>query len=125
MSPEQTTQHISVTVEPTYQPQQSRPDESYYFWTYTVTLKNLGEETVQLVSRHWIITDEHQHVEEVQGEGVVGQQPVLEPGESFVYTSACPLSTPSGSMHGTYQMVTEEGEPFDVAIPHFELISER
>ncbi len=91
------------------------------FFLYTVAIKNEGKETVQLVSRHWIITDGMGKVEEVHGPGVVGKQPTLAPGQSFEYTSGCPLTTPFGSMHGTYQMINEAAEKFDIEIAPFTL----
>ena len=120
--PSQTTQQIKIDVEPAYQTEYSSPENNYYFWTYTICIENTGSKTVQLISRHWIITDQTGHIEEVKGEGVVGEQPVLEPGEKFTYTSGCPLPTPTGSMQGTYQMVSEEGAAFNAEIPRFELI---
>lgn len=118
---EAVTQGVRIEVESRYAPEQSQPFQQHWFFYYTVRISNEGFETVQLVSRHWIITDANGHVEEVKGPGVVGQQPVLAPGESFEYTSGCPLRTPTGSMHGTYQMVSEDGEGFDVEIARFEL----
>lgn len=97
------------------------PQQSRWFFVYTVQISNEGDETVQLVSRHWIITDATGHVEEVRGPGVVGQQPVLEPGESYEYTSGCPLSVPFGSMEGTYEMVTAGGDRFDATVAPFAL----
>jgi ApaG protein len=116
-----TTRGVRVTATPRFAPEQSDPDQGLYFWTYTVRIENAGETTVRLLSRHWIITDAHNRIEEVRGEGVVGEQPVLTPGESFEYTSGCPLRTPSGEMRGAYRMVTAEGEGFDAAIPPFSL----
>jgi ApaG protein len=113
------TQNIEVSVEPIYVPAQSRPEESYFFFAYKVQLKNLGQAKVQLLSRHWVITDGHGHVEEVKGPGVVGQQPILEGAQSYEYTSFCPLPTSTGNMRGTYTMVTEGGDQFDVEIPLF------
>ncbi len=110
---------IEVTTE--YDPSRSFPEHNRWFYLYTVEISNDGSETVQLVSRHWIITDASGHVEEVKGPGVVGESPVLEEGESFEYTSGCPLSTPYGSMHGTYQMVTADGDRFDAMIGEFVL----
>ncbi len=110
---------IEVTTE--YDPSRSFPEHNRWFYLYTVEISNDGSETVQLVSRHWIITDAGGHVEEVKGPGVVGESPVLEEGESFEYTSGCPLSTPYGSMHGTYQMVTADGDRFDAMIGEFVL----
>ena len=102
-------------------PERSSPSESHFFFAYRVRITNRGEEIVQLVSRHWVITDGDGHVEHVQGPGVVGEQPVLEPGESFEYTSFCPLSTRIGSMHGAYQMVAAGGSRFDAEIAPFSL----
>ena len=110
---------IEVTTE--YDPTRSFPEHNRWFYLYTVEISNDGSETVQLVSRHWIITDATGHVEEVKGPGVVGESPVLEEGESFEYTSGCPLTTPYGSMHGTYQMVTADGDRFDAQIGEFVL----
>ena len=101
--------------------ERSAPEQGRWFYLYTVTISNDGNETAQLVTRHWIITDGEGEVEEVRGPGVVGHQPVLAPGESFEYTSGCPLTTPFGSMRGTYQMITTEGDPFDAEIAPFEL----
>ncbi|MDQ0392600.1 Co2+/Mg2+ efflux protein ApaG [Labrys monachus] len=117
------TRHIQVTVQPQFLPEESRPDEGRYFWAYTIEIVNRGPQTVQLRSRKWEITDERGRREEVRGAGVVGEQPVLDPGERFEYTSGCPLSTPSGVMVGTYQMVSDSGEAFDVDIPAFSLDS--
>jgi ApaG protein len=115
------TRGILVRVAPSYLAGDSNPDESDYRWAYTVEIENHGEETVQLISRHWIITDAVNRVHEVVGEGVVGEQPVLRPREAFRYTSMCPLNTSSGAMRGTYRMMTDAGEPFDVDIPEFSL----
>jgi ApaG protein len=116
-----TTRGVLVRVTPQYLPQQSDPDASRYAWAYTVDLENHGGETVQLVSRHGIIADAQNRVEHVDGAGVVGEQPILGPGEAFRYTSGCPLATPSGAMRGTYRMVTDAGEEFDAEIPEFYL----
>jgi ApaG protein len=116
-----TTQGISVTVDARFAPEHSAPARRHWFFLYTITIANESDVTVQLVSRHWIITDEDGHVEEVRGPGVVGEQPVLMPGERFEYTSGCPLTTPSGEMHGTYQMVTPSGERFEAVIAPFHL----
>ena len=117
------TRNIQVTVEPRYLDHESRPNEGRYFWAYTIEIANMGPETVQLQSRYWQITDETGRREEVTGAGVVGEQPVLEPGQRFEYTSGCPLPTPSGLMVGAYQMVSETGELFSVQIPAFSLDS--
>ena len=115
------TNGLRVFVRSQYVPERSRPARSEFFFVYTITIENLGSETVKLVSRHWIITDAEGREEEVQGPGVVGEQPTLRPGESFEYTSACPLSTPFGSMRGTYQMTVEAGGGFDAEIAAFRL----
>jgi ApaG protein len=119
--PEAVTRSIRVQVESEYAAGRSNPRQNQWFWLYTVRLTNEGRETVQLISRHWIITNAMGHVREVRGTGVVGKQPVLEPGESFEYTSGCDLPTPFGSMRGTYQMVTDRQEQFDIEIPMFTL----
>ena len=116
-----TTQGISVTVDARFAPEHSAPARRHWFFLYSITIANESDVTVQLVSRHWIITDEDGHVEEVRGPGVVGEQPVLMPGERFEYTSGCPLTTPSGEMRGTYQMVTPSGEHFEAVIAPFQL----
>ena len=118
-----TTNDITVQVEPQFLDEHSEPAEDHYLWAYTIRIENGGEETVQLLNRHWIITDARGQVEEVRGPGVVGEQPVLEPGESFEYTSGCPLGTPSGVMYGSYEMTGRAGERFDIEIPAFSLDS--
>lgn len=118
---ESTTRNIRVTVRPKYLQSQSRPDDDHFVWAYTIMIENKGTETVTLRSRHWKITDARGRLQEVKGEGVVGEQPTLSPGQSFEYTSGVPLSTPSGFMVGTYQMETKAGERFDIAIPAFSL----
>jgi ApaG protein len=115
------TRQIEVKVTPQFMADRSSPDNSYFFWAYTIKLSNHGGETVQLKTRHWRITDAHGRLQEVRGAGVVGETPVLKPGESFEYTSGVPLPTPSGFMAGTYGMVTVAGEPFDIEIPAFSL----
>ena len=115
------TRDIAVSVLPTYLETRSSPDDSKYFWTYRVIIENQGRETVRLVSRHWMITNSRGELSEVKGPGVVGEQPVLMPGESFEYTSGAPLDTPSGMMGGAYQMESESGEHFDIEIPTFSL----
>jgi ApaG protein len=117
----ETTRAIQVTVEPSFVEAESSPEEGHYFWAYKIEISNLGQEVVRLRSRHWRITDANGRIEEVRGAGVVGKQPVLKPGESFAYTSGCPLATPSGIMVGTYQMQAENGELFSIAIPAFSL----
>ena len=118
-----TTRHIKVTVAPTYLDEQSQPDESHFVWAYTIQLENLGGETVQLLHRTWHITDARGVRQEVRGPGVIGQQPVLAPGEVFQYTSGAALKTSSGIMVGTYDMVTDGGEEFLIDIPAFSLDS--
>ena len=118
-----TTRAIRVTVTPQHLPDQTDPAKSQYVWAYQVRIENRGDVTVQLRSRHWKITDDRGRLQEVRGDGVVGEQPTLKPGESFDYTSGVPLSTPSGFMVGTYQMETANGERFDIDIPAFSLDS--
>jgi ApaG protein len=115
------TREIAVGVEPTYLETRSSPDSSQYTWAYRVIIENQGRETVQLLSRHWMITNARGELTEVKGPGVVGEQLVLKPGESFEYTSGAPLNTPSGVMGGAYQMESENGERFDIEIPTFSL----
>jgi len=117
----ETTRSIKVTVKPVFLEDQSSPSDNHYVWMYQVRIENTGGETVQLRRRHWRITDGMGRIQEVRGPGVVGEQPVLAPGEAFEYTSACPLGTPFGSMRGSYQMVTEGGERFDAEIARFHL----
>ena len=120
---ETVTQGIRVRVTPQYLEEESSPHDGRFVWAYTVHIVNEGSETVQLRSRHWRITDATGRTEEVKGDGVVGQTPVMAPGTSFRYTSSCPLATPSGIMMGTYQMTTGTGQSIDVAIPAFSLDS--
>ena len=115
------TRNIRVSVQAQYDPRRSSPQQNQWFFLYTVNITNEGQETVTLVSRHWVITDGMGKVREVMGPGVVGAQPALVPGQSFEYTSGCPLTTPFGSMHGTYQMVNERDEKFDIEIAPFTL----
>ena len=115
------TRNIEVTVSPRFMPERSSTEKSYYFWAYTVEIANRGTTAVQLKTRHWRITDAFGRLQEVRGAGVVGEEPVLEPGGRFEYTSGVPLPTPSGFMVGTYGMVTTNGEHFDIAIPAFSL----
>jgi ApaG protein len=117
------TRQIEVTVEPNFLPERSSAEKQEYFWSYTIVITNSGAETVQLRTRHWIITDASGRKQEVRGEGVVGEQPVLAPGEHFEYTSGVPLPTASGIMTGRYQMVSESGEQFEIDIPAFSLDS--
>ena len=116
---------LTVTVQPRYLADQSDPGKRQYAFAYTIRITNSGSEPAQLISRHWIITDGNQQEQEVRGLGVVGQQPLLQPGESFEYTSGCPLSTPVGTMRGTYHCVGENGMPFEVDIPEFVLAMPR
>lgn len=118
---EAVTRGVRVHVTSQYDAARSNPENNQWFFLYTIDISNQGAETVQLMTRHWIITDGNGKVEEVRGPGVVGKQPILKPGESFEYTSGCPLQTPFGVMEGTYQMVTEGGERFDVKIAPFTL----
>ncbi len=120
---ETVTRDIRVAVEPKFLDDQSEPAQGRYVWAYRVTIRNDSSTTVQLRSRYWRITDATGRIQEVRGEGVVGKQPTLRPGDSFEYTSGTPLPTPSGFMGGTYQMQTGEGEQFDVEIPTFSLDS--
>jgi ApaG protein len=115
------TRGIAVSVEPTYLEANSSPGDSQYFWAYRVTIENRGRETVQLRSRHWMITNARGELTEVKGPGVIGKQPFLKPGESYGYTSGAPLNTPSGMMGGSYQLENEKGERFDIEIPTFSL----
>ncbi len=119
---EATTKNIKVQVKSQYDPSRSNPNQNEWFFLYTVRITNEGSETVQLMSRHWVITDGMGKVQEVRGPGVVGNQPVLAPGESFEYTSGCPLTVPFGSMQGTYQMVNDREEKFDIEIAPFVLM---
>jgi ApaG protein len=118
---EATTSNIRVEVLSRHSPENSRPGEGEWVFQYTVRITNLGTETVQLLNRHWVITDGAGHVEEVKGPGVVGQQPVLAPGEAFKYSSWCPLKTPMGTMHGTYEMARTDGSCFEIEIAPFGL----
>ncbi len=120
---QKTTRAIHVTVKPIYLEDQSSPDDGHYVWAYHVSIENRSGETVRLRDRHWSITDANGRVHEVRGAGVVGEQPVLRPGEAFEYTSGTPLSTPSGIMVGSYGMESEGGDRFDVSIPAFSLDS--
>jgi ApaG protein len=120
-SSEALTNNVRVEVESQYAAEHSQPFQHHWFFYYTVRISNEGDEPVQLVSRHWIITDALGHTEEVKGPGVVGEQPTLGPGESFQYTSGCPLKTSTGVMRGTYQMIGHDGTHFDVEIAPFAL----
>ncbi len=112
---------FSVSVQPRFLPEESDPERGRYLFAYTVTVRNTGEVAAQLISRHWIITDGEGRVQEVRGLGVVGEQPLLAPGEAFEYTSGCPLATPVGTMRGSYQCVAADGTRFDAPIPEFVL----
>lgn len=118
---EAVTQGVRVRVAPLFLPAQSDPEARRWVWAYRVEVENTGTAAVQLVSRRWTITDAKGRVEEVAGPGVVGEQPIIRPGETFAYASGCPLPTPGGSMVGTYRMLVDGGEPFDAAIPAFSL----
>jgi ApaG protein len=115
------TQDIAVTVQPEYMVERSEPSKRQYFWSYEVVIENRGTQTVQLVRRHWIITDGRGQKHDVRGAGVVGEEPIIPPGDTYRYTSGCPLDTPDGFMVGSYTMVSEDGSHFDVAIPAFSL----
>lgn len=116
-----TTRNVEITVAPEFLPERSDPQQGHWFWAYTVEIANLGEHSIQVTHRHWKITDANGRQEEVHGAGVVGEQPVLKPGEVFRYTSGCPLTTSSGFMSGSYRIVEEGGEVFDAEIPLFSL----
>lgn len=120
-SSEAVTRGVRVQAESQYVPEQSDPEKGVFFFAYQITISNEGESPAQLLSRHWVITDAEGRVKEVEGPGVIGEQPVIEPGDRHQYTSFCPLPTSSGSMYGTYQMVTDDGESFDAAIAPFRL----
>ena len=117
-----TTREIEVSVAPAYLEAHSSPAQSHYVFAYRIVIENRGQETVQLLSRHWMITNARGEFNEVKGPGVVGKQPLLAPGERFEYTSGAPLTTPSGMMAGSYQMENDRGERFDIEIPAFTLI---
>ncbi len=116
-----TTRGVHVTAVANFVPEQSHPLLGRWFFAYRIRISNLGDSSVQLLSRHWVITDAHGSVEEVRGPGVVGEQPVLPPGETFEYTSFCPLETPFGTMEGSYEMITDEGERFWATVGRFTL----
>ena len=120
MSPENK-YHITVSSKAFYVEDQSDPDKNHYVFGYTIRVTNTGTVTAQLLSRHWLITDSNHRVEEVRGLGVIGQQPTLQPGQSFEYTSGCPLATPVGTMRGEYQMFAADGTKFEADIPEFTL----
>jgi ApaG protein len=120
---EAVTHRVRVTVEPTFDPERSDPDQGRFFWRYSIEIANLGDKPVTLMERHWRITDAAGRQQEVRGPGVVGEQPTIRPGESFRYASGCPLTTPSGLMVGEYVMVDPDGRSFNVSIPAFSLDS--
>lgn len=117
----ETTRSVLITVETEYLPEHSEPEGGRYFWAYHITIENGGEETIQLLNRYWRIVDGAGHVEEVAGPGVIGEQPVLGPGQRFKYTSGAPLAVPGGFMSGHYEMVTGSGERFNAIVPAFSL----
>ena len=117
------TRGIVVRVSVSYLPEQSEPQRGRWFWAYHIRIENAGPLTVQLLTRHWVITDGRGSRHSVEGEGVVGEQPMIAPGASFDYVSGCPLATPTGQMQGSYHMVDEDGAGFDVAIPRFALLA--
>lgn len=118
-----TTQGICISVRPVYLDEQSEPAAQHYVWAYQVRIENQSQTTVQLINRHWKITDANGSLQEVRGPGVVGEQPVLEPGDSYEYTSGTPLGTPSGVMHGWYEMESDDGQRFQAEVPMFSLDS--
>ncbi|WP_375394301.1 Co2+/Mg2+ efflux protein ApaG [uncultured Sphingomonas sp.] len=118
-----TTHGVTVRVSVSFLPEQSEPSRGRWFWAYHIRLENEGDATVQLLTRHWVITDGRGARHSVEGEGVVGEQPLIAPGASFDYVSGCPLATPMGAMQGSYRMVGEDGETFDVEIPRFRLVA--
>ncbi|MFE8582892.1 Co2+/Mg2+ efflux protein ApaG [Sphingomonas sp. NCPPB 2930] len=118
-----TTGSVTVRVSVSYLPEQSEPERGRWFWAYHVRIENEGDQPVQLLTRRWIITDGRGARHSVEGEGVVGEQPVIQPGAAYDYVSGCPLATTSGAMQGSYRMVGADGETFDAAIPHFALIA--
>jgi ApaG protein len=117
----ETTRGVTVRVSVSFLPEQSEPERGRWFWAYHVRIENDSEATVQLLTRHWVITDGRGARHSVEGEGVVGEQPVIAPGASFDYVSGCPLATPTGHMQGSYHMIAEDGSAFDVDIPRFAL----
>jgi ApaG protein len=118
-----TTRGVTVRVSVSFLPEQSEPGRGRWFWSYHIRIENAGPMAVQLISREWLISDGRGGVHEVQGEGVVGEQPVIEPGAAFDYVSGCPLSTPTGSMEGRYHMVGADGSSFPIEIPRFPLVA--
>lgn len=119
----ETTRGVTVRVSVSYLPEQSEPARGRWFWAYHVRIENDGDEAVQLLTRHWVITDGRGARHSVEGEGVVGEQPLIPPGASYDYVSGCPLATPTGSMQGSYQMIAEDGATFDAVIPKFALLA--
>jgi len=119
----ETTRGVTVRVAVSYLPEQSEPQRGRWFWAYHIRIENKGSLAVQLLTRQWLITDGRGHQHSVEGEGVVGEQPMIAPGASFDYVSGCPLTTPTGSMRGSYRMVGEDGEAFDAVIPRFALMA--
>ena len=117
--------HIEVDVETRYIEDQSNPEQNYYVFAYTITIQNKGQQSAKLLTRHWVITDSNQKVQEVRGDGVVGEQPLLKPGEQFVYTSGTMLETAVGTMKGSYQMLADDGSQFDATIDEFVLSTPR
>ena len=117
--------NIQVDVETRYVEEQSNPEQNYYVFAYTITIQNKGKQAAQLLNRHWVITDSNQKVQEVRGEGVVGEQPLLKPGEQFVYTSGTMLETAVGTMKGSYEMLADDGSRFDAPIDEFVLSTPR
>jgi ApaG protein len=122
-SQEEITRDIVVRVSVSYLPEQSEPDRGRWFWAYHIRIENQSHQAVQLLTRHWIITDGRGSRHSVEGEGVVGEQPMIAPGASYDYVSGCPLATPTGSMQGSYHMIGADGMEFDVAIPKFTLLA--
>jgi ApaG protein len=118
-----TTHGVTVRVSVSYLPEQSEPHRGRWFWAYHIRLENEGDQAVQLLTRHWIITDGRGARHTVEGEGVVGEQPLIVPGGSYDYVSGCPLATPTGAMQGSYHMIGEDGLAFDAAIPRFSLLA--
>jgi len=117
--------NIRVDVETRYIEDQSNPEQNYYVFAYTITIQNKGQQSAQLLTRHWVITDSNQKIQEVRGEGVVGEQPLLKPGEQFVYTSGTMLETSVGTMKGSYQMLADDGSQFDATVDEFVLSTPR
>lgn len=116
------TRGVIVRVSVSFLADQSEPSKGHWFWAYHIRIENSGDQSVQLMTRHWIITDGRGARHEVRGEGVVGEQPLIQPGQSYDYVSGCPLRTPTGAMEGSYHMIVEDGSSFDAAIPRFPLI---